>query len=44
MDSFGLTAIAINGVEIDVPASGDLLPGEAVYRFIIGDHGNGGKL
>jgi len=33
-----------NDVEIDVPASGDLLPEEAVYRFIIGDHGSGTKL
>jgi len=31
-------------VEVYVPTSGDLLPGEAVDRLIIGDNGIGRKL
>jgi len=31
-------------VEVYVPTNGDLLPGEIVDRFIIGDHGIGGKM
>ena len=33
-----------DGVEVSVAASGDLLPREVVYVFIVRNHGSGGKL
>jgi len=31
-------------MEVDVAAAGDLLPREAIYGFIVWNHGDGGKL
>ena len=40
----GLSAIAKNGVEVNVAASGNLFPEESIYRLIVWDHGDVGEL
>jgi len=39
-----LSAIAKNGMEVDVAVGGYLFPREPIYRLIVWGHGGGGEL